>query len=139
MKTPMKYLVAIACTLLLAVSSLNAFSQKGQGKRNPDPAKFAEKQTQRMTKALSLSEDQQEKVKAINLKYAQKGKEARGKTNKKERRAARKTIRTERMAELKTVLSAEQYTKYEKNSKKKGKRKKGKKRKGQGAGDGAGR
>lgn len=63
--------VTIALALLLGSVS---FAQVEEGKRKEDKLSVtekAEKRTQKMTDLLNLSEDQKEKVYAINLKHVQ--------------------------------------------------------------------
>ena len=99
--------------LLLAGFALQA--QPGGGGRAMNPEQRAEQQTAQMTEKLSLSEAQAGKVKEINLKYANKMKEARDAADG-DRDAMRETmtaIRDEHDKELKTVLTGEQYTQWD--------------------------
>lgn len=92
---------------------------RGEGRgpgRDFDPAKRAEKQTARMTEKLGLSADQAAKIKAINLKYAEKAKadhEANAGADKSKMKAAHKANRAEHDKEIKQVLTKDQAAKWE--------------------------
>lgn len=112
MRTTVKMLVL---TLLLSAGrfiSMNA--QPGGGNWNADPEQRATQQTALMTEKLALSEAQSAKVKEINLKYANKIKEAREKAagDREAMRATVGTIRQEQDTELKTVLTEEQWKQW---------------------------
>ena len=78
------------------------------------PAERAEKRTAKMTKHLDLNSEQAAKVKAINLKYAQKREELRGaKGEKSDRFEQMKSMKDAQKAEMKAVLTTEQFTKLE--------------------------
>lgn len=132
---------------LLIAASIAANAQ--QGRRGGDPIQRAEMQSQMMVDSLVLSTAQAEKVKEINLRYAQKQQEVRSNTPEGEwdkMRAASQALREEQKAEFKTILTKDQYARWEKiderdsqrgrgrggvpppkNEDKKGKGKKGKK------------
>lgn len=99
--------------LLLAGFTLQA--QPGGGGRDMNPEKRAEQQTAQMTEKLSLSEAQTGKVKEINLKYANKMKEARDAADGdwSSMRETMTALRDEQDKELKTVLTEEQYTQWD--------------------------
>ncbi len=110
----MKSKILTAALLLLLALSTKA--QRGDG-RGMDPAQRAEMQTKMMVDSLSLSTKQGEKVKEINLKYANKQKEARSANadgDWEKMRATMEALRTEQSAELKTVLTQEQYDRWQK-------------------------
>jgi len=101
------------------------------GKNAGTPEERAQKQTERLTEELALSEAQATEVAAINLDYAAKMnalKEA--STERGANREAFKTLRTEQQTAIKAVLTADQVTAYEAmKSDRKGKgRKKGNRR-----------
>lgn len=103
----------LSFSVLMAVS-LTATAQQPGGRRGGggDPAQRAEMQTQLMVDSLSLSAKQAEKVKAINLSFAEKQKAARANNQEgdwEKMRATMDSLRNEHNAELKTVLTAEQY------------------------------
>ncbi len=98
-------------TLLLATVFTAAQAQH-RGGADKDPAQRAEHQTTKMTEKLGLSADQASKVKAINLKYAEKAK-ANHDANKAKNMDAREAMRTEHNAELSKVLTKEQAEKWQ--------------------------
>lgn len=105
----------LALTFLLCAAFLNAEAQRGDW--NSDPEQRAEQQTARMKEQLSLSDKQAEKVKAINLKYANKMKETRDANTGDDWQAMRETImklRQEQDEELKGVLTTEQFENWQK-------------------------
>lgn len=110
----MKFASKLFFTALLAVlfvGMAQAQAQQQQGSfRQVDPAQVANNQTERMKQDLSLTEEQTTKVKAINLKYAQKMTDARTehRGNPEATRSAMQTLQTEKQAELATVLTKEQ-------------------------------
>jgi Spy/CpxP family protein refolding chaperone len=106
----------------------------GQQRQRPSSDDIAKKQTEQMTKNLSLTDDQKAKVDAINLKYAKKQEEA-FKSSKEDREAKREEMKKTRDAkdsELKAVLTADQYTKYQ-QIREEQKNKRGEKGKGKGS------
>jgi hypothetical protein len=91
-------------------------AQPGGG-RGGDPIQRAEMQTQLMVDSLSLSAKQAEKVKEINLRYANKQKEARSANTDgdwEKMRATMEALRTEQNAELKKLLTQAQYDRWQK-------------------------
>ncbi|MBI1227070.1 MAG: hypothetical protein GC192_17700 [Bacteroidetes bacterium] len=106
---------SVLLAILLAFAFTAVQAQK-KGGHEFDPVKRAEKQTAMMTEKLGLSNDQVVKVKAINLKYAEKAKadfankDAGDKAKMKE---AHKAMRTEQQAELSKVFTKEQAAKWE--------------------------
>ncbi len=111
----MKFRRIILITALIASWAL-AQAQQGGG-WNMDPVQRAEKTTVEMTDTLGLSDAQAAKVKEINLKYAQKMKDARDNATEDDReamRAALQTIRKEQDEALKTVLTEDQWASWEK-------------------------
>lgn len=148
--------MAIAAVMMMSV----AFAQDDNNKQQPpkmDPAEMAQKQTERMTQELGLSDAQATKVLELNKKYAGKmgpgmggpggprGKRPQadnstdgntGATAQQGERPERpkmdeskmKEMKEQREAynkELKGILSDDQYTKYQENSKKRGGRRGG--------------
>jgi len=111
----MKIKIPIAALLLFLAISANA--QRGGDGRGMDPAQRAEMQTKMMVDSLSLSTKQGEKVKEINLKYANKQKEVRSANadgDWEKMRVVMDALRTEQSAELKTVLTQEQFDHWKK-------------------------
>ena len=99
-------------------------------RQNLDPQDMAQLQTKKMTLHLDLTEAQQQKVMALNLENAKKRKENFDKRlaekDNKERVKPTKEEKLERMnakldaqieakKKMKTILTAEQYTKWEKS------------------------
>jgi Spy/CpxP family protein refolding chaperone len=103
MKTSFK-LFTLSFIFLLGAATASA--QRGGGEK--DAAQMAEKQTERMTQQLSLTETQAAQVLKINQAFSEKMK-----TSDKEDSEARKTIRAEHDQAIKGVLTAEQLTKME--------------------------
>ena len=122
-------LIALSFALLLSLNLVIAQQGESKEKHMKDPESRAEKQTQRMTEKLSLTETQVKQVAAINLTFAEKMKSAKEAATEKEAgRAAFKAIRDEHHAAIKTVLTPEQVSKFEtdlENRKGKGRRGKG--------------
>lgn len=104
----------IALALLFSAGPGARLSAQPGGGWNADPEQRATQQTAMMTEKLSLSEAQSGKVKEINLKYANKMKEAREKSagDREAMRGAIGTIRQEQDAELQTVLTEEQWQQW---------------------------
>ncbi|GAA4374299.1 hypothetical protein [Hymenobacter koreensis] len=90
----------------------------GQGKHaDRTPEQRADMQTQRLTKQLGLSADQQPKVRAIFLAQATemqslRGQMTPGSTDRQAMGQQMKAVMTRTDEQLKTALTAEQYTKY---------------------------
>jgi Spy/CpxP family protein refolding chaperone len=91
------------------------------GHRMMDPAERIERQTQRLTEALSLNEDQVTKVKGIYTKYAEKHRkafeEARASGEEIDRDKMHETMKasmTKQDNEIKALLTDEQKVKFEK-------------------------
>ena len=101
----------------MALALFTVGAAQAQDKTQRTSADRAKQQTERMTKELSLNEDQISKVEAINVKYADKADAMRA--DRKERMAETKgkgaELNDARMAEMKAVLTPEQYAKWEKN------------------------
>ena len=103
--------------LVLFFVSLATFSIAQRGNWNADPEVRAKEETAMMTEKLSLSAKQAEKVGEINLKYANKTKEARDANKEGDWSAMRETmmkIRTEQNDELKKIMTAAQFEQWQK-------------------------
>ena len=111
--THMKRLLFFFLLAAGALSSLQA-QPGGGGGWNADPAQRAKQQTDLMTEKLALSDAQAAKVKEINLKYANKMKEAREKADGdwEAMRGTIGTIREEQDKELQTVMTEEQWQQW---------------------------
>ena len=143
----MKIIKLSTFTLLLVLISANFLSaQPGErgmrGERGGTIEERVAKQTQRMTESLELSTAQREKIKAVNLKYAEKmaaiRKEVRASGDWESMRAIMPTLRAQQNEEINKYLTTEQSEKWTtlqkeretKRGERRGKRKKGKKEKG---------
>ena len=75
----------------------------------------ATKELEMMKKELTLTADQEAKVKTVLTNYAAKEKDLRtaAKAEKEANKAKRKELKAQKDAELKTILSAEQYQKLQ--------------------------
>ena len=97
-----------------------SFAQQGGGdRRNMDPKEMAERQTNQMKESLELTAEQLPKVEALNLKYAEKFKVARDEAGD-DRESMRDTIMgiiKEKDVEMKKILTADQWTKFNKERK----------------------
>lgn len=109
MKTMKKLMMSLGFAALIAGSA----AAQAPERKVRTPEERAQHQTDRMTKDLGLSAEQTEKVKAINLKYADQVDDMRGeaKDQKDAQREAMKGMRDQRNADLKAVLTPEQYDK----------------------------
>jgi len=105
-------------SLVLVLVSLFVFSVSAQ---RPDriprmtPEDVAAKQTEMMTKQLDLTADQQAKIQAINLKYAQQMAAQRSQAGD-DRQQMRENMKAQmeaRDAEFKQVLTPEQFEKWQ--------------------------
>lgn len=134
--------LAFICLTILAVQ---AQPPRGEGgRRGGDPAERANRQSERMIKSLDLSAAQGEKIKSVNLEYAEKMQTIRTQarkedTDREEMREKMKALRVEQKTALKKYLTAEQLEKWEQlqkerpqQGKREGRRGKGKKEKSNG-------
>lgn len=113
----MKFKILLAASMLLL--AFNSQAQGGGRNGGRDPIQRAEMQTKIMVDSLSLSTKQGEKVKEINLKYANKQTEARQANTDgdwEQMRAKMDALRTEQNTELKTVLTQSQFDHWQKIS-----------------------
>lgn len=100
------------------------------------PAQMADKQTERLAKQVTLTDKQLDKVKAVNLEYANKLVALKGQTSedREQNRTAHKALRAEQEAAINKVLTKEQVAELEAHKAemkaKRGERKGGKKGKG---------
>lgn len=103
-----------ALALLLTAGFAPRLGAQPGGGWNTDPEQRANQQTATMTEQLSLSDAQSAKVKEVNLKYANKMKDAREKAagDREAMRGAMTSIRQEQDAELQTVLTEEQWKQW---------------------------
>jgi periplasmic protein CpxP/Spy len=102
-------------TFILNVDSVKAQNEGFQSVAQQDqtPEQRASNQVQRLTKALSLSNDQVAQIQPLLLELNQKRDAMR---NASDKRAAMKDMRdlvTAQDGKMKTILNADQYTKYQ--------------------------
>lgn len=118
----------IIVTLALAFTTLTFAQNREMKREKATPEKQTEMQLKKMTTDLSLTADQQEKIKPILLEQAQKRaekkevskdhKESGEKLSKEERAAMKENMKSEKEAmkvQLSNILSAEQMEKWENN------------------------
>ena len=99
--------------IVAALASMTLAAQ-AQEKEKRTPQERAKARTEHMTKELALSPDQQAKVEAINLKYADQVEAVRSEreAERTAKREAAKAMHDAHDAEMKAVLTADQYTKW---------------------------
>ena len=109
-------------------------AQRGQ-RQQLTPEQQAEKQTEMMTEKLALSPEQAQKIKDINLKYADKHKAQRDETQgeREKNRTAMQQLQDERKAAVNAVLNKDQQAKFEQMRPEKGQGRPGKMGPGKGA------
>lgn len=100
--------------LALAAGLFTTASAQDQAPEGRTPQERADRLTAMMTKRLELTPDQSEKVRTINLKYADQAKAVHEerKQDKGAQPGALKDMKASKDAELKQVLNPEQYTKW---------------------------
>ena len=107
--------------IALSISVLPAASADGEGEAEKikeiidktTPEGRAAFQTQEMKKGLGLNQDQIDKVRELNLKYARKVETTADASEGESRKLGEmKKISEEKDSEMKAVLSSEQYDKY---------------------------
>jgi hypothetical protein len=86
--------------------------QPGGGGRTPEER--ATMLTEMMKEQLSLTSAQEPKVKAINLKYANKMQDVRKMTDTAAQRKLTESLNKQKDGELKTVFTADQFKNYQK-------------------------
>jgi len=113
-----KKIISLSFAVLLTLNIATA-QRSGKTVAPKNPETIAQKQTERMTEQLSLTNAQQEKVARINLASAQKMKAAKASGKDHE---AFKAIRSEKKAAIKAVLTTDQLAKYKAMKSQKGSR-----------------
>ncbi len=121
----MKKILQISILMLALLVSVSIFAQRGKG----DPEARATKMTERLTEALSLSDEQAKEIKAIHLKYGERMKAMHEQEDRDGMRAAMKQMRSDAEQEIKAILTEEQAAKFDEMPKR-GHRKGGKGHKG---------
>jgi hypothetical protein len=112
----------LALSIFTASVTMNIETAKAQdegfqnvAQQNQTPEQRAAKQVQRLTKALTLTNDQVSQIQPMLLELNQK-RDAMKDADASNKRTAMKEMRTLAMAQdekMKTILSADQYAKYE--------------------------
>ncbi|MCY7349799.1 MAG: hypothetical protein LH606_03920 [Cytophagaceae bacterium] len=97
-------------SLIVLLATMTTFAQNG---RNATPEQRADRQTQQLSKTLALSKEQTEQVYTLNLDRAKQATEFRTRTERPDVQKMRAS-QTAYEAKLKPILSAEQWTSYEK-------------------------
>jgi len=99
--------------IIAALASMTVAAQ-AQEKDRKTPQERAKLRTEHMTKELELSPEQQAKVEAINLKYADRVEAVRAEreAERTAKRDAAEAMHGAHDAEMKAVLTADQYTKW---------------------------
>lgn len=100
--------------MIVAVLASMTLAAQAQEKDKKTPQERAKARTEHMTKELALSPEQQAKVEAINLKYADQVEAVRSEreAERTAKREAAKAMHDAHDAEMKAVLTADQYTKW---------------------------
>jgi periplasmic protein CpxP/Spy len=100
--------------MIVAVLASMTLAAQAQEKEKRTPQERAKARTEHMTKELALSPEQQAKVEAINLKYADQVEAMRSEreAERTAKREAAKAMHDAHDAEMKAVLTADQYTKW---------------------------
>lgn len=105
----MKTLRILILGALVSITSVSFAQEQQQANKELTPEMRAERATKKMTADLSLTKDQIEKVKAINLEFAKKRDAMKAEST--QDKEANKALRAEMDAKFKTVLTPEQMTK----------------------------
>ena len=100
-------------TIALLIGIFTSCSQ-AQTRGDRSPEERAQLQTEMMTEALSLSEDQIPQVEDINMKYSEKLANIQAQSgNRRSKFQAARGLMEEKGAELEAVLTADQYAIYQ--------------------------
>ncbi len=100
--------------MIIALLASMTVAAQAQEKDRKTPQERAKLRTEHMTKELALSPEQQAKVEAINLKYADQVEAVRAEreAERTAKRDAAEAMHAAHDAEMKAVLTADQYTKW---------------------------
>lgn len=106
--------VSLIMMVTLVLLSLASFAQSETGMAAKTPEARAQKWTDWMKSELTLSDDQESKVHAVNLKYAEKTQALRDSDESRRTKFSKLKEGDEaKDKELKAILSDEQYAKYQ--------------------------
>lgn len=115
MKRSVLFRVCFIATMMIigvAFSATKSYAQNGENSKTPEER--AKALSDKMKTELSLTDEQYEKVQAVNLKYAKKNdeilKSSKGKLSKYK---SVKASQDEKKKEMKAILTEEQFKKYE--------------------------
>lgn len=100
--------------MIVALLASMTVAAQAQEKDRKTPQERAKLRTEHMAKELALSPEQQAKVEAINLKYADQVEAVRAEreAERTAKRDAAEAMHAAHDAEMKAVLTADQYTKW---------------------------
>jgi Spy/CpxP family protein refolding chaperone len=117
MKRPISFVICLALAAFML--PLNSYAQDNNGKqfrghiRNTTPEERADFQTNRMKELLNLSDEQTEKIRKINLKYATENQEIfKSEATREEKKDKLRALHEQKQNELKEILTEEQYEKF---------------------------
>lgn len=114
----MKWFKALLIIALLGftVTALAQNRRGGNGRGEMSAEDMAKRQTERMKTELNLTAEQEVKIQAINMKYAEQqvAKRDEKKEKRREMETAQQAVMDQKDAEIKALLTPEQLTKYEK-------------------------
>lgn len=128
-----KMIVAMAALMLMIGTGAEAQGRKNDMRGEPPtPEQVAQKRTERMTRDLSLNEEQAKQVYNLTLEQARKGAQFRTQADaaRAEHMERMKAAREAEATQMKTILTSEQYAKWQENQDKMMRRKGDCKRKG---------
>lgn len=103
--------------LIVAIVLGTTISMAQQGPRNMNPEDMAKRQTDQIKEAVGLNNDQEKKVYDLNLEMSKKMQAMFQENQGGDRQAMREkmmTLREDQNEKMKGILTADQWTKYEK-------------------------
>ena len=109
----MKKLVLLLMIALFATSGV--FAQQRQQRERSTPEERAKRQTETLTKELTLTDAQKDKVYKIVLKFSQPQTQNNANTDREKRREEFQKIQKQRNDSIKTVLTDDQKKKFDKH------------------------
>lgn len=109
----MKKLVLLLMIALFATSGV--FAQQRQQRERSTPEERAKRQTETLTKELTLTDAQKDKVYKIVLKFAQPQAQDNANTDREKRREEFQKVQKQRNDSIKTVLTDDQKKKFDKH------------------------
>jgi protein CpxP len=109
----LRFAVGLITLMLISITTVYAqgnHSEMGGGK--PSPEDRAKRQTEMMKENLSITDAQEPRISAINLKYAKKMEDVRKVADTAAQRKAAENLNKQKEGELKAVLTADQFKSY---------------------------